>query len=111
MFGGKMTPKERLERAWNFQEADRVPIEMNISAEAAKDPRSARVQKLMAKYIDRFYGWSPNWGWFGMPSTSETKEIENRPGEYKRIQHIIHTPVGDFDAIHWYGIFQLLLLF
>lgn len=100
--GKEMTPKERLERTWNFQEPDRVPIEMNIMAEAAQDPRSARVRELMEEYADCFYGWSPNWGWFGMPYTSETKEIENRPGEYRRVQHIIHTPAGDFDAIHYY---------
>lgn len=98
----KMTSKKRLERAWNFQESDRVPIEMNISAEAAKEPCSARIRELMAKYVDRFYGWTPNLGWLGMPVTRETKEIEVRPGEYKRVQCIIHTPVGDFDAIHRY---------
>jgi hypothetical protein len=98
----EMTSRERLEHVWNFQEPDRVPIEMNISAEAARDPRSAKVRELMAKYSDRFYGWSPNWGWFGMPVKTESKVIEHKPGEYKRVQRIVHSPIGDFDSIDWY---------
>jgi hypothetical protein len=98
----EMTSRERLEHVWNFQEPDRVPIEMNISAEAARDPRSAKVRELMAKYSDRFYGWSPNWGWFGMPVKTESKVIEDKPGEYKRVQRIVHSPIGDFDSIDWY---------
>ncbi len=95
----RMTPRERLERVWNCQEPDRVPIEMNIVAEASRDPRSARLRELITRYVDPLRGWGPNWGYFCLPYSSETKEIENRPGEYQRVQHVYHTPAGDFVAI------------
>jgi len=97
--GSSLTPRERLERVFNCQEPDRVPIEMSIVAEAARDPRSARLRELTAQHAAKLRGWGPNWGFFCLPYTHETREIENKPGEYKRIQRTYHTPAGDFYAI------------
>ena len=97
-----MTRRERLERVFNCQEPDRVPIEMAITADAQKDPRSERLRGLIAQHADNFSGWSPTWGFLLMPSTSGAAEVENRPGEYRRVQHTHHTPAGDFTAIHWH---------
>ena len=95
-----MTRRERLERVFHCQEPDRVPIEMAITADARKDPRSARLRALIDEHADNFSGWGANWGFLMMPSTSDSVEIENRPGECRRVQMTYHTPAGDFSAIH-----------
>lgn len=97
-----MTRRERLERVFNCKEPDRVPIEISITSEAQKDPRSARLWALIEQYADNFAGWSPEWGFLLMPCTAESKVIEDRPGEYRRVLNTYHTPAGDFTSIHWY---------
>jgi len=72
---------------------------MNIVAEAASDARSTKVRELIAQHAAKLRGWGPNWGFFCLPYTHETVEMEDKPGEYKRIQRIYHTPAGDFYAI------------
>ncbi|MBM4044225.1 MAG: hypothetical protein FJ279_03860 [Planctomycetes bacterium] len=97
-----MTRRERLKRVFDCQEPDRVPIEMSITKEAGQDPRSARLRALIDQHADNFAGWSPNWGFLLMPCTSDSAEIENRPGEFRRVRQTYHTPAGDFSAIHWH---------
>jgi hypothetical protein len=97
-----MTRRQRLERVFHCQEPDRVPIEMSITPEARRDPRSERLRALIDQYADNFAGWSPSWGFMQMPSESDSAEIESHPGRFRRVRHTQHTPVGDFTAIHWY---------
>ncbi|MEW6357464.1 MAG: uroporphyrinogen decarboxylase family protein [Planctomycetota bacterium] len=93
-----LTSRERLETAWNFEEPDRVPIEMSISKEAAADPRAAKLVELIRQHSDYFYGWSPPWGYFGLENTYEEEVIDEKPGEYVRRKRTYHTPAGDFTA-------------
>lgn len=37
-----MTHRQRLETAWSFREADRVPIELHVSARYRAHPLAAR---------------------------------------------------------------------
>ncbi|NOZ21070.1 MAG: hypothetical protein GXP25_08265 [Planctomycetes bacterium] len=93
-----LTSRERLEKVWNFEEPDRVPIEINITKGATEDPRAAELVELIRKHADRFYGWGPPWGYFGMDNTYEEEVIDEKPGEYVRRRRVYHTPAGDFTA-------------
>ena len=97
-----MTRRRRLERVFHCQEPDRVPIEMWITPEARRDPRSERLRRLIDQYSDNFANWSPAWGFLQMPCETETVEVESRPGEYRRVRQTHRTPAGDFTAIHWH---------
>ena len=97
-----MTSRERLETTWNYQEPDRVPIEMGISRDAAQNPRAAELVALMEQYVDRFGGWSPPWGYFGLENTYEEEVVEDKPGEYARRRRTYHTPAGEFTAITYH---------
>jgi hypothetical protein len=84
-----MTHRERLETAWSFSEADRVPIEIQISPHAAERPESDRVRELIAEHADNLvYPEPADWGFFCFPSESSQEIIEDRPGEYRRIRRI-----------------------
>ena len=99
----ELTSRERLETTWNYQEPDRVPIEMAISRDAAQNPRAAELVALMEQYVDRFGGWSPPWGYFGLENTYEEEVVEEKPGEYTRRRRTYHTPAGDFTAITYHS--------
>lgn len=95
-----MTHKERFETAWSFKEPDRVPIEAYIIRMAEQDPRAQRLMQLIAEHADNVYGAGAyNWGFLGWKSEDENRTIEDRPGEYVRIERIHNTPVGKFTAI------------
>ena len=95
----EMTSRERLETAWDYQEPDRVPIEMNIAPSARQDPRAAELVALIDQHVDLFGGWGPAWGYFGLEATHQVEVIEEKPGEYTRHRRTWHTPVGDFSAV------------
>lgn len=95
----EMTSRERLETAWNFQEPDRVPIEMNIAPSAQQDTRAAELVALIEQYVDHFGGWGLPNGYFGLDCKHEVEVVEEKPGEYTRHRRTYHTPVGDFSAI------------
>ena len=95
-----MNSRERFETAWSFQEPDRVPIELRIGAEAARDPAAERVVELIEKYADNVYGASPfDWGFLGWESRATERVIERRPGEYVRFERVQETPSGRFVAV------------
>lgn len=98
-----MTSRERTERAWDFQEPDRVPLEMSIMESARTDPRSARLCALIDEYADNWGHWSVPWSWMGLNCDPVVDEvIEDRPGEFKRVRHSMKTPAGTFTAITWH---------
>lgn len=100
-----MNSRERIERAWRFEEPDRVPIEMYLGEETRKDPRARRLCELIDEYADNWHtvGWWPFWGWFGMDAEPPLEEvIDERPGEYKRVRHTRRTADGDFTAVTYH---------
>ena len=97
-----MTSRERIEAVWDFKEPDRVPFELHIMPEARQNPLADRLNELVEAHADNWGGWGPSWGWFGMDTTNETEEIENRPGEFRRVRTIKHTPAGDFEQVTWH---------
>jgi len=95
-----MTHKERLETAWSYREADRVPIELGLSARYRAHPLAGRLVQLVDEYVDNFH-WvnGPVYGFFGFPAEYFEEVIEERPGEFRRLRHTQRTPIGDFTAI------------
>jgi len=102
-----MTPRERWECVFEGRIPDRVPIELYLNPEAAKDPRTARLRELIKAHVDPITGWSPGWGWLGIEATYEEEEIERVPGRFFRMRRVYHTPVGDFEARTYHPIHEL----
>ena len=99
-----MTSRERIEKAWRFEEPDRVPFELYIMPEVKDHPLCARLNELIAQYADNWSGWGPYWGWFGMDFEDEQEVIEEEEGAYKRIRTVRHTPAGDFTQETWHPV-------
>jgi uroporphyrinogen-III decarboxylase len=99
MSGGNMTSKERLITALNFEEPDRVPIELMISPAAKKFPEAKRIIEFIEHEADNFL-WVPgvDWGFCGL-SHNYTEEKIGEDERYIRIKRTQKTPAGDFTAI------------
>jgi len=101
-----MDSKTRMETAWAFKEADRVPIELRISARAKELPEARRLAEFEANEADNFFCFGPfDWGFLGLDSEYSEEVIEDVPGEFKRIKRTHSTPAGVFWAItrHTHG--------
>lgn len=97
------THKERLETAWRFEEPDRVPIELVIAPGLREDPRAERLVELMDLHADNFVGVpGPAFGFMGLPSEYSERVIEDRPGEFKRMERVHVTPAGALTAITYH---------
>lgn len=95
-----MTHRERMETAWSFREADRVPIELDLSEQYRQHPLAERLVALVDEHVDRFrWAPSPSYGFFGFPTEYTEEVIEECPGEFRRLRFTHHTPIGDFTAI------------
>ena len=95
-----MTHRERLAAAWAHQPTDRIPIHLGVGDDALRY-RGGDKLKQLAQDLDNF---SEHWGiisngFFGLKSVYSEEEIENRPGEYRRVRRTQRTPAGDFTAI------------
>ena len=97
-----MTSRERIEKAWNFEEPDRVPFELYIMKEAAENPLCDRLKALIERHADNWSCWGPSWGWFGMDYQEEREVIEERVGEYRRERWTRRTPAGDFVQVTYH---------
>ena len=95
-----MTHRERIETAWSFQEADRVPIELQMRDGARKEPLAARLVELVDAHADNvhFAHWY-DWGFLGWPSTRSERVIEHQVGEYIRKERIQSTTAGKLVAV------------
>ena len=102
-----MTSRERWECVFDGRIPDRVPIELYLNPQAAKDPRTARLRELIQEHVDPFTGWSPGWKWLGIDASYEEEEIERVPGRYFRMRRVYHTAVGDFEARTYHPIHEL----
>ncbi len=101
-----MDSKTRIETAWAFEEADRVPIGLRISARAKELPEARRLAEFEENEADNFFCFGPfDWGFLGLDSEYSEEVIEDVPGEFKRIKRTHSTPAGVFWAIttHMHG--------
>ncbi|MBN1352744.1 hypothetical protein JXJ21_25370 [candidate division KSB1 bacterium] len=95
-----MTSKERLLTAWSFKEADRVPIELQISPSAYEYPEASNIVAFIDSEADNFlHAPGGDFGFFGLKCTYHEEIIEDIPNQYKRIRRSYNTAVGEFDAI------------
>lgn len=100
-----MTSRERIETAAAFREPDRVPIELQTSAQAREMPEMERLMSFIDNEADNFLSApGADWGFFGLDSEYSEEIIEDVPGEYQRMRRTHRTEVGDFFAItqHFY---------
>ena len=101
-----MTQQDRWLTAASFREADRVPIELQISGAARKHPACARLVEFIDNQADNFVGMpgGAHWGFFGLTTKYSEEVIEDVPGKYLRKRKVHLTPVGEFHAItrHFY---------
>ena len=94
-----MTSRERLETAWDIKEPDRVPIEINITEQALKHPRSERVTRFIDKYADNLFSVSPaQFGFLGLETTYNEITVKEEPGIYRIIERTHYTEAGVFKA-------------
>ena len=98
-----MTHRERIETAWRFEEPDRVPIELVLAPGLRGEPRAERLLELADEHADNFAGApSPNFGFMGLPTEYSERVIEDRPGEFRRMERVHRTPAGEFRAVTYH---------
>ncbi len=99
-----MTHLQRLETAWAYTEADRVPIELDVSARYRAHPLAGRLVELVDEHADSFRSTSmPAFGFFGLPAGGNEEVIEEQSG-FRRLRHTVTTAVGDFTAITYHPV-------
>lgn len=95
-----MDSKSRMLKAWNFEEPDRVPIEMYLYPPAKGLPGADKIQEFQDNEADNFLGTVGfDWGFMGLDSEYSEEVIEKVPGKYSRILRKHSTSAGDFTAI------------
>ncbi len=94
-----MTPKERLETALAFKEADRIPIELKLAPAAKTFPEAKRIMDFIENEADNFIG-VPGVDWGFCCLTSEYREEKiGEDDRYIRMRRTQSTPAGDFTAV------------
>ena len=95
-----MDSKSRMLKAWNFEEPDRVPIEIYLYPCAEGLPGADKIRDFQENEADNFNGVEGfDWGFFGLDSVYSEEIIEDVPNDFKRILRTQSTSVGDFTAI------------
>lgn len=95
-----MDSKSRMLKAWNFEEPDKVPLEIYLYSAAKDLPGADKIREFQDKEADNFRGVPGfDWGFMGLDTTYTEEIIEDIPGEFKRMQKIHSTPAGKFTAI------------
>ncbi len=95
-----MDSKSRMLKNWNFEEPDRVPIEMYLYSHAADLPGADEIRDFQINEADNFWGVKGfDWGFLGLEAVYREEIIEDVPGEYKRLLRTYETSAGDFTAI------------
>ena len=101
-----MDSKSRMLKAWNFEEPDRVPLEMRLYAPAKDLPGADKISEFQEKEADNFRGVAGfDWGFMGLDTAYTEEVIEDVPGKYKCLRKTHSTPAGTFTAVtrHFYG--------
>ncbi len=95
-----MNSKERMLKAWNFEEPDRVPIEIYLYPPAAGLPGADKIREFQDNEADNFRGVPGfDWGFMGIDSIYSEEVIEDVPGDFRRLLRTQTTSAGDFTAI------------
>ncbi|MEN8255298.1 MAG: uroporphyrinogen decarboxylase family protein [Verrucomicrobiota bacterium] len=95
-----MDSKKRLLKAWNFEEPDRVPIEIQISPAAREYPEAQEIVEFIDNEADNFtYMPGADWGFFGIPVKEQFEEVIEETDRFCRKKRTIDTEAGVFYAI------------
>lgn len=97
-----MDSKSRLLKAWQFEETDRVPIEIIIDRKSYENglPGADVIYEFEQKEADNFLGAAGfDWGFIGVDSQYKEEIIEDVPGEYFKMKKTYITSTGEFYAI------------
>lgn len=95
-----MDSKTRMLKAWNFEEPDRVPLEIYLYGPAKGLPGADRIAEFQEKEADNFRGVAGfDWGFMGLDTTYTEEVIEDVPGDFKRMRRTHATPAGIFTAV------------
>lgn len=95
-----MNSRSRMLKAWNFQEPDRVPLEVYLYAPAKGLPGADRILEFQETEADNFRGVAGfDWGFLGLDTTYTEEVIEDVPGAFKRLRRTHTTSAGTFTAI------------
>lgn len=100
-----MDSKTRMLKAWNFEEPDRVPLEIYLYPPAKGLPGADKILEFEKNEADNFRWVSGfNWGFMGLDTVYTEEVIEDVPGEFKRILGTHSTSAGKFTAVtkHFY---------
>lgn len=100
-----MDSKSRMLKAWNFEEPDRVPLEIRLYSPAKDLPGADKIREFQENEADNFRGIAGfDWGFMGLDTSYTEEIIEDIPGEFKRMLKTHSTPAGKFTAItkHFY---------
>ena len=100
-----MDSKSRMLKAWNFEEPDRVPLEMRLYAPAKDLPGADKISEFQEKEADNFRGVAGfDWGFMGLDTVYTEEVMEDVPGKYKRLRRTHSTLAGTFTAVtrHFY---------
>ncbi|MDD5676633.1 MAG: uroporphyrinogen decarboxylase family protein [Kiritimatiellae bacterium] len=101
-----MDSKSRMLKAWDFEEPDRVPLEMYLYPPAKGLPGADKISEFQEKEADNFRGVPGfDWGFLGLDNSYKEEVIEDIPGDFKRLRRTYSTPEGEFTAVtkHFYG--------
>jgi hypothetical protein len=103
-----MTSRERLLAAWNHEETDRVPIELQISAEARRFPEAERIIEFVDGEADNFLGAPAfDWGFCGLATESRIEPGREEP-LYTWKHRSERTASGEFTAVTRHRVGELI---
>lgn len=103
-----MTSRERLESAWAFEEADRVPVEFEVCGYARDLPEAQPLLALAEEHADNFvYVPGFDWGFFGLDAVYEEEIVDEVAGDYRRKRRTYRTAVGEFQAVTRHSFAEL----
>lgn len=104
-----MTSRERLLTAWNHEEPDRVPIELQITPAAYEYPEAERIVEFIRNRADNFMGTpAMDFGFCGLPAEYTEERIEDVPDDFYRLKRTYRTEAGEFYAITKHSYHELL---
>lgn len=102
-----MDSRTRLLTAWNFEEPDRVPIELEISPTAKTFPEAKHILEFIENEADNFL-WVPGADWqFCGIAGSYREETLGEDERYRRVRRAWETEAGEFFAITRHSVDEL----
>ena len=87
-------------KSWNFEEPDRVPLEIYLYPAARNLPGADKILEFQENEADNFRGVHGfDWGFMGLDSQYAEEVIEDVPGAFKRVLRTHSTTAGKFTAV------------